>query len=79
MSSVLLMPGTGMGPVSCDLVIAGEVFFLSFFFFFFCCHGLPAFDRPVLRHTILWREVDVSHSERLLEFVSSVGHWGMYL
>jgi len=76
MSSVLPMPGTGTGPVSCYLVIAGEFFF---FFFFFCCHGLPAFDRPVLRHTILWREVDVSHSERLLEFVSSVGHWGMHL
>jgi len=73
MSSVLPMPGTGTGPVTCDLVIAGEVLF------FFCCHGLHAFDRPVLRHTILWREVDVSHSERLLEFVSSVGHWGMYL
>jgi hypothetical protein len=32
MSSVLPMPGTGTGPVSCDLVIAGEVFF-SFSFF----------------------------------------------
>jgi len=74
MSSVLPMPGTGTGPVTCDLVIAGEVLF-----FFFLLHGLHAFDRPVLRHTILWREVDVSHSERLLEFVSSVGHWGMYL